>query len=137
MTEGAGVEQGAQADVDMERLQPWLERHVEGFGGTAALTKFAGGQSNPTYRIDAGGQRYVLRRKPFGPILPSAHAVEREYRLIAALHPSGFPVPRPYALCEDPAVIGAPFYVMAMVEGAAPSGTAACPSRSRRATRHL
>jgi aminoglycoside phosphotransferase (APT) family kinase protein len=59
----------------------------------------------------------VLRRKPFGPILPSAHAVEREYRLIAALHPTGFPVARPYALCEDPAVIGAPFYVMDMVEG--------------------
>jgi aminoglycoside phosphotransferase (APT) family kinase protein len=111
------VEQAAQADLDMERLQPWLERHVEGYGGAAELTKFAGGQSNPTYRIDAGGQRYVLRRKPFGPILPSAHAVEREYRLIAALHPAGFPVPRPYALCEDPAVIGAPFYVMAMVEG--------------------
>jgi aminoglycoside phosphotransferase (APT) family kinase protein len=117
MTKGAGVVKERRADVDVERLQPWLERHVEGFGGTAALTKFAGGQSNPTYRIDAGGTRYVLRRKPFGPILPSAHAVEREYRLIAALHPTGFPVPRAFALCEDPAVIGAPFYVMAMVEG--------------------
>jgi aminoglycoside phosphotransferase (APT) family kinase protein len=107
----------AGADLELERLQPWLERHVEGFEGAAALEKFAGGQSNPTYRIDAGSGRYVLRRKPFGSILPSAHAVEREYRLIAALHPTGFPVPRPYALWEDPDVIGAPFYVMAMVEG--------------------
>jgi aminoglycoside phosphotransferase (APT) family kinase protein len=117
MTGRRKVQQAVRADIDMERLQPWLGRHVEGFGGPAELTKFAGGQSNPTYRIDAGGERYVLRRKPFGPILPSAHAVEREYRLIAALHPTGFPVPRPYTLCEDPAVIGAPFYVMAMVEG--------------------
>jgi aminoglycoside phosphotransferase (APT) family kinase protein len=117
MTEGERVSEGAQADIDVGRLQPWLELHVEGFAGAARLTKFPGGQSNPTYRIDAGGTRYVLRRKPFGPILPSAHAVEREYRLIAALHPTGFPVPRPYALCEDPAVIGSPFYVMAMVEG--------------------
>jgi aminoglycoside phosphotransferase (APT) family kinase protein len=111
------VQQVTEADIEMARLQPWLERHVEGFTGPATLTKFPGGQSNPTYRIDASGDRYVLRRKPFGPILPSAHAVEREHRLIAALHPTGFPVPRPYALCEDPAVIGAPFYVMAMVEG--------------------
>jgi aminoglycoside phosphotransferase (APT) family kinase protein len=111
------VQQVSQPDVDMARLQPWLERHVEGFAGPATLTKFPGGQSNPTYRMDASSERYVLRRKPFGPILPSAHAVEREYRLIAALHPTGFPVARPYALCEDPAVIGAPFYVMDMVEG--------------------
>jgi aminoglycoside phosphotransferase (APT) family kinase protein len=116
--EGEGrVQQVSQPDVDMARLQPWLERHVEGFAGPATLTKFPGGQSNPTYRMDASSESYVLRRKPFGPILPSAHAVEREYRLIAALHPTGFPVARPYALCEDPAVIGAPFYVMDMVEG--------------------
>jgi len=105
------------SDIALERLQPWLERHVEGFGGRAELTKFPGGQSNPTYRVDAASGRYVLRRKPFGPLLPSAHAVEREYRLIAALYPTGFPVPRPYALCEDQAVIGAPFYIMALVEG--------------------
>jgi aminoglycoside phosphotransferase (APT) family kinase protein len=111
------VQQVSQPDVDMARLQPWLERHVEGFAGPATLTKFPGGQSNPTYRMDAPSGSYVLRRKPFGPILPSAHAVEREYRLIAALHPTGFPVARPYALCEDPAVIGAPFYIMDMVEG--------------------
>ena len=105
------------ADFELAPLQAWLEREVAGFEGPFTIEKFAGGQSNPTYRIDAAGGAYVLRRKPFGPILPSAHAVEREYRLIAALHPTGFPVPRPYALCEDPAVIGAPFYVMDMVEG--------------------
>ncbi len=104
-------------DFEVVPLQAWLEREVAGFAGPFTIEKFAGGQSNPTYRIDAASGAYVLRRKPFGPILPSAHAVEREYRLIAALHPTGFPVPRPYALCEDPGVIGAPFYVMDMVEG--------------------
>ena len=105
------------ADFDLAPLQAWLNREVAGFAGPFTVGKFAGGQSNPTYRIDAASGAYVLRRKPFGPILPSAHAVEREYRLIAALHPTGFPVPRPYALCDDPDVIGAPFYVMDMVEG--------------------
>ncbi|WP_166036805.1 phosphotransferase family protein [Sphingosinicella sp. YJ22] len=105
------------ADFDLEPLRSWLEREVAGFSGPFTVEKFAGGQSNPTYRIDAASGAYVLRRKPFGPILPSAHAVEREHRLIAALHPTGFPVPRPYALCEDAEVIGAPFYVMDMVEG--------------------
>lgn len=104
-------------DLDLDRLTPWLEAHVAGFRGPAMLAKFPGGQSNPTYRLDGASGAYVLRRKPFGAILPSAHAVEREYRLIAALHPTGFPVPRPYALCEDAAVIGSPFYVMGMVEG--------------------
>lgn len=105
------------ADFPIEPLRVWLEQEVEGFSGPFTVEKFAGGQSNPTYRIDAQSGAYVLRRKPFGPILPSAHAVEREYRLIAALHPTGFPVARPYALCEDPEIIGAPFYVMDMVTG--------------------
>lgn len=106
-----------QADLDPARLEPWFADHVAGFAGPLALSKFPGGQSNPTYRVDAPSGAYVLRRKPFGAILPSAHAVEREHRLIAALYPTGFPVPRPYALCEDPAIIGAPFYVMDMVPG--------------------
>lgn len=104
-------------DLDVGRLGAWMAAHVAGFDGPLAYAKFAGGQSNPTYRIDTPGGRYVLRRKPFGPLLPSAHAVEREYRLIDALHPTGFPVARPYGLCEDAGVIGAPFYVMEMVEG--------------------
>jgi aminoglycoside phosphotransferase (APT) family kinase protein len=111
------VAEGGVSDVDVGRLQAWLERNMAGFAGPLTLTKFPGGQSNPTYRMNAGSGRYVLRRKPFGPILPSAHAVEREHRLISALYPTGFPVPRPYALCEDPEVIGAPFYVMDLVEG--------------------
>lgn len=105
------------SDMDETRLGEWLAGNVAGFAGPFTIEKFAGGQSNPTYRIDAASGSYVLRRKPFGPILPSAHAVEREHRLIAALHPTGFPVARPYGLCEDPAVIGAPFYLMEMVEG--------------------
>ncbi|TGX55924.1 phosphotransferase family protein [Sphingomonas gei] len=105
------------SDLDETALGEWLAGNVAGFVGPFAIEKFAGGQSNPTYRIAAASGAYVLRRKPFGPILPSAHAVEREHQLIAALHPTGFPVARPYGLCEDPAVIGAPFYLMEMVEG--------------------
>ncbi|MDV3456546.1 phosphotransferase family protein [Sphingomonas sp. HF-S4] len=105
------------SDMDDARLGQWLLGNVAGFVGPFNVEKFAGGQSNPTYRIDAESGSYVLRRKPFGPILPSAHAVEREHRLIAALHPTGFPVAQPYGLCENPEVIGAPFYIMEMVEG--------------------
>ncbi|MFY0636351.1 phosphotransferase family protein [Maricaulis maris] len=103
--------------IDLERLALWLEAAIPGFSGPVKLSKFPGGQSNPTYRLDAASQSYVLRRKPFGPTLPSAHAVDREHRLIAALHPTGFPVAQPYALCEDDAVIGAKFYVMELVDG--------------------
>jgi aminoglycoside phosphotransferase (APT) family kinase protein len=103
--------------LDADRLGAWLQANVAGFEGPWDYTKFAGGQSNPTYLITAASGRYVLRRKPFGPLLPSAHAVDREYRVIAGLHPTGFPVPRPYGLCEDDAVIGTSFYVMEMVEG--------------------
>ena len=80
--------------IDEEALGRWLEANVEGFLGPLELTKFPSGQSNPTYRIRAASGDYVLRRKPFGQLLPSAHAVDREYRLLAALHPLGFPVPR-------------------------------------------
>jgi aminoglycoside phosphotransferase (APT) family kinase protein len=84
----------------------------------AQLEQFKGGQSNPTYRLTAAdGRKYVLRRKPPGKLLPSAHAVDREYKVIAALHPTGFPVARPHALCEDDSVIGTAFYVMDYVEG--------------------
>jgi aminoglycoside phosphotransferase (APT) family kinase protein len=110
------VEQG-QVDFATDKLTEWLPRHVAGFGRLRSIAKFPGGQSNPTYRLSDGAIDCVLRRKPFGALLPSAHAVEREYRVIAALHPTGFPVPRPYALCEDTEIIGAPFYVMEMVEG--------------------
>ena len=103
--------------LDLHRLSAWMRGAVDGFEGPLSYAKFAGGQSNPTYRLDTPSRSYVLRRKPFGPILPSAHAVDREYRVIAGLHPTGFPVPRPYGLCEDVEVIGSAFYVMEMVEG--------------------
>jgi aminoglycoside phosphotransferase (APT) family kinase protein len=103
--------------LDLDRLGAWMREHVEGYEGQLSYAKFAGGQSNPTYRLGTPGRSYVLRRKPFGPILPSAHAVDREYRVIAGLHPTGFPVPRPYGLCEDAEIIGSAFYVMEMVEG--------------------
>ncbi|MET4594820.1 MULTISPECIES: phosphotransferase family protein [unclassified Sphingomonas] len=108
---------GEKDRLDLDRLTAWMDTNVDVFAGPLTYAKFAGGQSNPTYRLDTPGRAYVLRRKPFGPILPSAHAVDREYTVIAGLHPTGFPVPRPYGLCEDPGVIGAAFYVMEMVEG--------------------
>lgn len=103
--------------LDTEALTAWMAGNVAGFEGPLTYAKFAGGQSNPTYRIDAASGSYVLRRKPFGPLLPSAHAVDREYRLIAGLHPTGFPVARPYGLCADDGVIGSMFYVMGFADG--------------------
>jgi aminoglycoside phosphotransferase (APT) family kinase protein len=108
---------GSEERLDVESLDRWMGIHVAGYSGPAAVDKFSGGQSNPTYRIDAASGSYVMRRKPFGPLLHSAHAVDREYRLLAALHPDGFPVPKPYALCTDPQVLGADFYIMEMVVG--------------------
>ena len=105
------------ADIDVVSLGAWLTSNVNGFSGLLRCAKFAGGQSNPTYCIDAASGRYVLRRKPFGKLLPSAHAIEREHRLISGLHPTGFPVAQPLGLCEDQGVIGTAFYVMEMVEG--------------------
>lgn len=103
--------------LDTDRLAEWMKAKVEGFEGPLTYAKFAGGQSNPTYKLMTPGRNYVLRRKPMGELLPSAHQVDREYRVMAALHPTGFPVPRQYGLCEDDAVIGSAFYVMEMVDG--------------------
>src|SRR5438309_12104850 len=100
--------------LNEEALGAWLEANVEGFSGPFELIKFPSGQSNPTYRIRAASGDYVLRRKPFGRLLPSAHAVDREYRLVSALHPLDFPVPAPLALCRDACEIGAMVYVMAL-----------------------
>jgi aminoglycoside phosphotransferase (APT) family kinase protein len=107
----------SEQQLDVESLGRWLEANVEGFQGPFELTKFPSGQSNPTYRIRAASGDYVMRRKPFGKLLPSAHAVDREYRLLSALHPLDFPVPQPLALCDDPEVISAIFYVMEMAKG--------------------
>ena len=98
-------------------LEDYLRQHVEGFSGPLQVAQFKGGQSNPTFLLTAGGTRYVLRKKPSGVLLPSAHAVEREYRVITALQGTGVPVARTYCLCEDAAVIGTPFYIMAHVQG--------------------
>src|SRR5947209_5256386 len=102
---------------DLPRLEVWLRGHVEGFRGPVAAERFSGGQSNPTYKLIAGSGEYVLRRKPPGPLLPSAHAVDREFRVIRALAETCVPVPRVYALCEDDAVIGSAFYVMEHLDG--------------------
>lgn len=103
------------SDLDQDKLAGWLKQATA--AELRAVEKFAGGQSNPTYRIETSAGNFVLRRKPFGRLLPSAHAVDREFRLISALSPTGFPVPRPIALCEDESVIGAVFYLMELVEG--------------------
>jgi aminoglycoside phosphotransferase (APT) family kinase protein len=102
---------------DTERLAAYLKQHVENFAGALDVQQFKGGQSNPTYLLGAGAKKFVLRRKPPGKLLPSAHAVDREYRIITALRDSGVPVARSYALCEDDSVIGTPFYVMDFVDG--------------------
>src|SRR6516164_9786230 len=103
--------------LPLDRLEGWMSDHVEGFRGPLAAERFEGGQSNPTYQLVAGSGTYVLRRKPFGHLLPSAHAVDREYRVMRALTDTGVPVPRMYALCEDAAIIGSAFYVMEFLDG--------------------
>ena len=103
--------------LDLAALTAWFEAHVEGFAGPISYSKFKGGQSNPTYRIDTPGRSYVLRRQPFGKLLPSAHAVDREYAAMHALGPTGFPVPKTWGLCEDAEVIGAKFFVMGLADG--------------------
>lgn len=107
------------APLDTDALSDWLSVHLDDFSAPITLTKFKGGQSNPTFALDTPNRRLVLRSKP-GPVaklLPSAHAVEREYRVLAALAGSEVPVPRVLALCEDESVIGRMFYVMERMEG--------------------
>lgn len=103
--------------LDTTRLEPWLRQHVPDFAGTLAVEKFAGGQSNPTFKLTAGDHAYVLRRKPPGNLLASAHAVDREFRVISALSNTDVPVPKAIALCDDDSVIGSMFYVMECLDG--------------------
>jgi aminoglycoside phosphotransferase (APT) family kinase protein len=107
----------AGQNFDQQRLVAWMEENVPGFAGPLTVEQFRGGQSNPTYKLTTPGRAYVLRRKPPGTLLASAHAVDREYRVISALSGAGFPVPRTQGLCTDEAVIGTWFYVMDMVQG--------------------
>jgi aminoglycoside phosphotransferase (APT) family kinase protein len=105
------------ADIPVAALQSYLSDHLDGFDGPLTAERFKGGQSNPTYSLTTPGRSYVLRRKPFGKLLPSAHAIEREHRVTAALAGAGFPVARPLHLCTDETVIGAAFYVMEHAAG--------------------
>jgi aminoglycoside phosphotransferase (APT) family kinase protein len=103
--------------IDSASLSVWLRANVDAGIGDLVIEQYQGGQSNPTYRLTAGDRRYVLRRKPPGKLLPSAHAVDREFRVMSALAGTGVPVAKMHALCEDDAVIGTAFYVMEYVEG--------------------
>lgn len=103
--------------LDTANLQRYLTSAIPGFGAIESCEKFAGGQSNPTFMVKAGGNRYVLRRKPPGQLLKSAHAVDREYRVMKALEHSAVPVPKMLTLCDDDSVIGSMFYLMEFVEG--------------------
>jgi aminoglycoside phosphotransferase (APT) family kinase protein len=103
--------------IDEQRLFAYLSDHIDDFEGPMEVRQFKGGQSNPTYQLITPSRKYVLRRKPPGKLLKSAHAVDREYRIISALNNTDFPVPKTYLLCEDEEVLGTIFYVMECVEG--------------------
>src|SRR5580658_7790697 len=104
-------------DLALDRIERFLSDNVAGFRGPLTAERFAGGQSNPTYRLRARSGEYVLRKKPPGPLLPSAHAVDREFRVMRALARTAVPVPQVYALCEDEAVTGSAFFVMEHLDG--------------------
>jgi len=104
-------------DLDLTHLEPWLRERIPSFVGALTAEKFAGGQSNPTFKLSAGDAHYVLRRKPPGELLASAHAVDREFRVLDALRHTDVPVPNAVALCEDDSVIGSMFYVMEHLDG--------------------
>lgn len=103
--------------VDIDRLLPFLEANLPGFKGPATVEKFASGQSNPTFLLESASGRYVLRRKPPGTLLKSAHAVEREFRVMKALAATDVPVPRVHCLCEDTSILGTAFFVMEFLDG--------------------
>ena len=102
---------------DERALHDYLRTHLPGTSGPLSIEPLSGGQSNPTFRLRLGDQNYVLRKQPQGVLLPSAHAVDREYRVITALGHSDVPVPHTFCYCDDPQVIGTPFFVMAYIEG--------------------
>ncbi|AJK47231.1 phosphotransferase [Burkholderia plantarii] len=116
--EGTAPVSAAQR-IDVPALDAWLAGHVDGYAGPLSIEQFRGGQSNPTFKLVTPARHYVLRAKPApaAKLLPSAHAIEREYRVMAALDGTAVPVPRMLALCEDETVIGRAFYVMSCVEG--------------------
>ncbi len=103
--------------IDSANLQPWIDEYVPNAGNIKAIEQFKGGQSNPTYKIITESKNLVLRRKPPGKLLPSAHAVDREYNVITALYETGVPVPKTYGLCEDDDVAGTAFFIMDFLDG--------------------
>jgi Predicted aminoglycoside phosphotransferase len=103
--------------IDAARLEAFLVSRLPDFKGPLRVRQFKGGQSNPTYLLETPARRFVLRRKPPGKLLPSAHAVDREFRVISALHAQGFPVAVPVLYCDDAGIAGTPFYVMNHVDG--------------------
>lgn len=107
----------AAHQFDVAQLEEYMLSHVESFHGPLTISQFKGGQSNPTYLLESPSGRYVMRRKPPGKLLKSAHAVDREFKVISALYAADFPVPRPYVLCKDEAVVGTMFFIMEFVEG--------------------
>jgi aminoglycoside phosphotransferase (APT) family kinase protein len=116
----SGTKDAAPAlSLDVARLERYLITAIGGFAGPLVIKQFKGGQSNPTYLLETPARRYVLRRKPPGKLLPSAHAVDREYRVISALHGQGFPVAEALVYCADESVVGTPFYVMGFADGRA------------------
>jgi aminoglycoside phosphotransferase (APT) family kinase protein len=110
-------EVGERHRFDEKKLEAYLSDHLPGFRGPLSVFQFKGGQSNPTYQLVTPSKKYVMRRKPPGKLLPSAHAVDREFRVLSALHPTGFPVAKPWLLCEDESITGTMFYVMDFIEG--------------------
>jgi aminoglycoside phosphotransferase (APT) family kinase protein len=114
----SGTKDVAQAlRMDEARLAAYLAANIPGFAGPLTISQFKGGQSNPTYLLETPARRYVLRRKPPGKLLPSAHAVDREFRVISALQAQSFPVAEPLCYCADDTIAGTPFYVMAFADG--------------------
>ena len=102
---------------DQDKFQQWVDANIQSSGKILQIEQFNGGQSNPTYKITTENKKLVLRRKPPGKLLPSAHAVDREYRVISALAETNVPVPETYGLCDDSDVVGTPFFVMDFLEG--------------------
>ena len=117
VSRGGATIRGERHALPLGRLERWMRDHVDGFRGPLAAERFVGGQSNPTYKLVTATGTYVLRRKPLGNLLPSAHAVDREYRVMRSLAHTAVPIPRVCALCEDDAIIGSTFYVMEFLDG--------------------
>lgn len=117
MTNATFTDQGSELPIHVDALAAYLQAQLPQLDGELRVRQFAGGQSNPTYLVSDRQHHWVLRKQPPGPLLPSAHAIDREYRVFTALYSSDVPVPRPWLLCEDASVLGTPFYLMDYVQG--------------------